>query len=84
MEKIPTAKEHFKEHFKSGGYTNQNDLIGWGIEYAKLHLQAQAEAIGNSSIGEITSWNGNPYSGEGDDSLDLIKILNVYPLKKVV
>ena len=80
---IPTAEEHFSEYFKKSGYTNQSDLIQWGIEFTKLHIVACKEEIYNKGLDGLVKWGGNPYTGEGSDYLDKDSIMNTYPLEKI-
>ena len=39
----------------------------------------ETKTIYNAGLNDITTWYGNPYTGEGSDYLDLNKILNAYP-----
>ena len=77
---IPTAVE-FIQNFTED--PNDDTIFEAMIEFTKLHLKAQARAIEETGISNITTWYGNPYSGEGSESLDLEKILNVYPLDNI-
>jgi hypothetical protein len=51
------------------------------IEFAKLHLKAQEEAI----LQNVTTTNEPHWSGEQEDdvSVDIDSILNAYPIENV-
>lgn len=80
---IPTAEELSKKYTRLRSAVALKDLSDFAIEFAKLHLAAQANAIYNKGISDLTTWSGNPYSGEGSEELDEKKILSVYPLDLV-
>ena len=53
------------------------------IEFAKYHVIEFAKAICNGTLDDITTWDGNPYTGEGSESLDHDKVRAVYPVSKI-
>lgn len=53
------------------------------IKFAKYHLNEAIITIANGCINDLTTWSGNPYNGEGSDSLDIDKIEKVYPLSNI-
>ena len=53
------------------------------IEFAKYHVTEFAKAICNGTLDDITTWDGNPYTGEGSESLDHDKVRAVYPVSKI-
>ena len=71
MEKIPTAREFYDKH-------DSDDCVVMMIEFAKLHCEAQAEAI---------TWNVeiNDYDEHFQYSphVDKNSILNSYPLENI-
>ena len=89
MNKNLTAKEFLKSinHSDEELYNNigesENIYVSTVMTmFAEYHLRAQAEAIYEAGLYEITTWCGNPYSREGSDSLDQDKIKNIYKIKK--
>lgn len=42
-----------------------------------------AKAICNGTLDDITTWDGNSYTGEGSESLDHDKVRAVYPVSKI-
>jgi hypothetical protein len=85
---IPTAEEMLKAECPSFDknpieYLTNGELYIKMKEFAKLHVQAALEAIANGTLNDISSWDGNPYTGEGSEYLDRDKILNAYPLTNI-
>ena len=80
-----TSKELFGKHFNGLHYEDitKERIQKYAIDFAKMHVEKALQEIYNSSIDEITSWEGNPYSGEGDRYLNLENIQKIYPLTNV-
>lgn len=72
-DKIPTAREFLLKEWREVGPMTFNDYEKKMIEFAKLHLQAQTEAILN-----IADSAGNKPEGSYKKS-----ILNAYPLTNI-
>ena len=53
------------------------------IEFAKYHVEQAARMYENRGLYDITTWSGNPYTGEGSDYLDVNKMLKGYPLENI-
>lgn len=85
--KIPSADEFFDVILLKHGASFStiesdklyDDIINRAVEFAKLHVKQAAQSIYNTGLDDITTWEGNPHTGEGSDYLDLNKILNAYP-----
>ncbi len=80
-----TAKELWSKHFDG---LHWDDITPekeqkYAIEFAKYHVEQALKNIYNSSTYGITSWCGNPYTGEGSDYLDYDKIIKIYPLENI-
>ena len=73
MKNIPTAEEFFKEKYGSNDRIAIDNAILLSIEFAKLHVEAQTEAIL-----KITHKNGIPRIVDNKES-----ILNAYPLTNI-
>jgi hypothetical protein len=69
---VPTAEEILNKHLIPANAM---------IEFAKLHLKAQEEAI----LQNVTTTNEPHWSGEQEDdvSVDIDSILNAYPIENV-
>jgi hypothetical protein len=81
---IPTATGLIRKKFPNhDGVFVLRNIEEFMIEFAKLHVQAALEAIANGTLNDISSWDGNPYTGEGSEYLDRDKILNAYPLTNI-
>jgi hypothetical protein len=91
MNKIPTVDEFYLQKAKEL-HSDPEDMPQWMIEAAneyailkaKLHVEAALKAVYDGGLDGITSWDGNPYTGEGSDYLDQDKLLNAYPLTNIV
>ena len=83
MDKIPTAEEFFKstipKYQSVSEFMTDGDIFYQAREFAKLHVKAALEAIYEKGLNELTTWDGNPFTGEGSDYLNEDKILNAYP-----
>jgi hypothetical protein len=79
---IPTAEEYLNELVPIGALSFECAIESM-IEFAKLHVQAALDSIANGTLDNISSWDGNPFTGEGSEVLDRDKILNAYPLNNI-
>lgn len=82
MEKIPTAKQLMEKNW-SNYHWDQRTAEAFAIEFAKLHVEAALKAVHEKGLDHITEWEGNPYTGEGSDSLSEEKLLKTYPLENI-
>jgi len=84
MVNIPTAKEHFKNHFIKNGYSNQEDLLEWGIQFAKDHVEAALkEAAENAETYVYQYTDCCSECGYAATYVDRDTILNAYPLNNI-
>lgn len=76
---IPTAEEFFKEEL-SGEPLTQESVEEALVNFAKLHLQAQQEAILEKvRANHIECWGQRT----GDIEIDKDSIINAYPLNLI-
>jgi hypothetical protein len=87
---VPTAEDFLQDHHQISHFYDDktNNMVCFSddvqkamIEFAKLHLKAQEEAI----LQNVTTTNEPHWSGEQEDdvSVDIDSILNAYPLENV-
>ena len=90
MKKVPTAEDFLQDHHQISHFYDDktNNMVCFSddvqkamIEFAKLHLKAQEEAI----LQNVTTINEPHWSGEQEDDIivDKDSILNAYPLENV-
>lgn len=53
------------------------------IEFAKYHVEQALLKVANSDMDAICTWVGNPYTGDGSDSIDFDKVMKIYPLENI-
>lgn len=61
------------------GLNKENVTARAMIEFAKLHRKAIIDEIYEKGLDGLTTWDGNPYTGEGSDYLDKELLLKAYP-----
>ncbi len=79
-------KKHFIEECKAGMFLTPEDetkVYAAMIEFAKMHVRLAFQTIDNEGIDSITSWSGNPYTREGSDSINMDKLIKIYPEKNI-
>lgn len=76
LDSLPRAQVDFIK-------VTKEDLKKAIIEFTKAHVEQALRAVYNEGLDGVSSWSGNPYTGEGSDYLDLDKILKVYPESKI-
>jgi hypothetical protein len=84
---IPTAEELAATIYQPIGMTCNEFAVKLAIEFAKLHVQAQNEAIvKKAKVKEIVEYNDQPSSSMGDDYtyvVDKKSITKAYPLSNI-
>jgi hypothetical protein len=83
MNKLPTAKEFIIGKRDNYNGVRSDVIVKSMIEFAKLHVEAALNSIYENGVDDITSWSGNPYTGEGSYYLDEDKIKKAYPLENI-
>ncbi len=75
-----TAQEHLRQHFPKG-YTTQQDILNWGIEFAKFHVEAALKQAAEDACMTNDSWA----SMQEGTTMDIEKssILEAYPLTNI-
>lgn len=91
-EEIPTAEEFLQDSFTISHFYNDkyeqmmcfsDEVQKAMIEFAKFHVEAFKEKLYDAGISGISTWEGNPYNGEGSEYLDTDKISRIYPLENI-
>jgi hypothetical protein len=78
---IESVREQMSEMAGFDFDTLIDGIESYAIHKAKYHVEQAISAIEQKGIDGITSWSGNPYTGEGSDYLDVEKMLDAYPEK---
>ena len=79
-EELLESKETFDNEYPT---VSISDAIEAMIEFAKHHVEAALKKVYEKDLQGITTWQGNPYTNEGSDCLDIDKMLNCYPLENI-
>lgn len=86
---IPTAQEFLKQDPMFEIESLESYEYIWRavkenmVDFAKMHVENAIRAIEKKGLYDITTWSGNPFTGEGSDYLDVDKMLKAYPLDNI-